>query len=82
MPRILLGLIFDVVAGLVITGALAALVVTALPTRPGGQGWLWLLAIVSSITVGTTRRCLVSGSRGRGPLGWARRIASRAGRER
>jgi hypothetical protein len=82
MPQILLGFLFDVVAGLVVAGVLAALVVTALPARPGGQAWLWLLALVSSVTVGTTRRCLVSASRGGGLLGWARRIASRAGRER
>jgi len=82
MPGILLGIMFDIVAGLVVTGVLAALVVTVLPARPDGQAWLWLLAIVSSIAVGTTRRCLVSGRRGGGPLRSARGITSRAGRER
>jgi len=81
VPRILLGLIFDLVAGVVITGVLAALVVTVLPARPHGQTWLWLLALVCCVTVGTTRRCLVSASQGRGPLEWARRIISRRGRE-
>jgi hypothetical protein len=59
----------------------AALVVRSSPVRPSGQAWLWLLALVCCVTVGTTRRCLVSASQGRGPLEWARRIISRRGRE-
>ena len=81
MPRILLGVIFDVAAGVVITGVLAALVVTVLPARPHGQVWLWLLVLVCCVTVGTTRRCFVSRTRGGRPLKWARQIASRLGRE-
>ena len=82
MRRILLGILFDVAAGLGITGVLAALVVRAFPARPSGQAWLWLLALVSIVTVGTTRRCLRAGTRRRGLLGWARRIRSRRGRAR
>jgi hypothetical protein len=82
MSRMPLGLLFDVLAGLVVAGALAALVVAASPARPGNQAWLWGLALVAIVAVGAARRRLISGGRGRSPLGWARRILSRPGRDR
>jgi len=76
----LLGIIFDVVAGLIVAGVLAALVVAALPTRPEGQAWLWLLAVASIVAVGITRRRLVAGGGSLGRVEWLRGIASRRGR--
>jgi hypothetical protein len=72
----LLGLVIDIVAGLVVAGLLSALILTALPARPGSQAWLWLLAIASTVACSTARRRLASGRRADRPASPARKDAS------
>jgi hypothetical protein len=78
----LLGVVIDVVAGLIVAGLLSALILAALPARPGGQAWLWLLAIASIVACSTARRRLVSGSRARRAAWPARKDTSQHQRER
>jgi hypothetical protein len=62
MIRQFVWLIFDVILGVVLTGALAPFTITLLPERYRGALALWGLALVSVLAVAGCRRALGIGT--------------------